>query len=564
MANDTSDASVRRQTSACSSEVPAEEDKQRHRSSCHSLVTFLPHSVFGRIHSFFLDSAPLLPVSRCCAGASCSAVAALVLLSSFWWVRREKQRRGNMSKSQRNAHRASKRKYQARKDRKNDFLDRAGDDYGYRNSPGGHIDTWRSREFPHLIPPMDVVVDDASHLSQDLNQDCSNGIGSKTHSSEPEVYLDYAGAALPSRSQLEGIMSRYATSGALANPHSTGPAASRTMLLIDQAKKLVLDHFNGHPGKSYDIGGANKDTKSAGLGADHHSGYEMIFTSGTTESLRIVAESFRWTSGKKVDDHKSQAGCGHKSMLLYPHNSHTSVVGMRGPAMEKGGTFRCVPLEQLVKATSNDFSECKFDSPKEGDFLKNQSRDHSWRSSHDDESDSQDDETVNHLLALPLECNFGGDRPDNASIAELIRQARRSSIERRTNGPKSQWSVLLDIAKAASTGPVNLRELDPDFACLSFYKVFGEPTGLGVLFVKRSSLHLLEEEHADKNTCTNRYFGGGSVDVVLAGQNFVSPRSEPSVASSFVRGSVHFRGISTLAPGLEELKRVGGMKKVSS
>ena len=50
---------------------------------------------------------------------------------------------------------------------------------------------------------------------------------------------------------------------------------------------------------------------------------------------------------------------------------------------------------------------------------------------------------------------------------------------------------------------------------------------------------------------------------MLAGKNFVSPRSEPSPISSFVHGSVHFRGISTLVHGFEELKRIGGMEKVS-
>ena len=67
----------------------------------------------------------------------------------------------------------------------------------------------------------------------------------------------------------------------------------------------------------------------------------------------------------------------------------------------------------------------------------------------------------------------------------------------------------------------------------------------------------------DKSIGTNRYFGGGSVDVVLSGQHFAYPRSEPSAASSFVHGSVHFRGISTLVHGFEEVKRVGGMDKVS-
>ena len=421
-------------------------------------------------------------------------------------------------------------------------MKRAGDNYGYQSSPAGHIDTWREREFPHLIPPIAnaAAADDAASVSP---------------TSEPEVYLDYAGAALPSRSQLESIMSHYSTAGALANPHSTGPAASRTMVLIEQAKKLVLDHFNGHPGKTHGIGTGGKDTKSGDLGPDHHPGYEVIFTSGTTESLRIVAESFRWTPGKESDDDASRTDCGRRrSVLLYPHNSHTSVVGMRGPAMAKGGTFRCVPLEKLTSATSNDFSEWAKEC--------NAPREDGCQTCSADKSSEENNDTVNHLMVLPIECNFGGDRPDN--IANLIRKARQPFIKQSDQRLKSRWSVLLDIAKAASTGPVGLRNLDPDFACLSFYKMFGEPTGLGVLFVKRSSLHLLEEKHTgDKSIGTNRYFGGGSVDVVLAGQNFVSPRSEPSAASSFVHGSVHFRGISTLLHGFEEVKRVGAMDKVS-
>lgn len=541
MANDTSDESAIRQTSVCSPEVPTEEEQHHRRLTPQTpMASFLPQAVIGLIHDF-VDSASSSSVS-----SSCASVTALLLLSSsfcIWWVRRKSQRLTNhhvVPKSQGIAHSSVRRYNQSRADRKNDFLRRAGDNYGYRSSPAGHIDTWRSREFPHLIPPIAIAEDDAGNLGS---------------TAEPEVYLDYAGAALPSRSQLENIMSHCAAAGALANPHSTGPAASRTMVLIEQAKKLVLDHFNGHPGKSYGIGGAEKDTKSGD--PDHHPGYEVIFTSGTTESLRIVAESFRWTPGREGDDNSSCSDCRRgRSVLLYPHNSHTSVVGMRGPAMANGGTFVCVSLEKLTGATSNDFREWE----KEGNASREKKSDkdsigcNCFRQRSDNET-SEGDETVNHLTVFPVECNFGGDRPQN--IAKLIQKARRPSIEQSGQHSKSRWSVLLDIAKAASTGPVDLRSLDPDFACLSFYKMFGEPTGLGVLFVKRSSLHLLEEKH------TNRYFGGGSVDVVLAGQNFASLRSEPSSASSFVHGSIHFRGISTLVNGFEEVKRVGGMDKVS-
>ena len=546
MANDTSDESSSiRQTSVCSPEVPTEGEHHNHRLPPDlSTTPFLPQLAVRLIHDF-VDSAPSTCVPSSCVSATCSA-AAILLLSSFWWIRRNRKSRRRTNhhagpKSQGALSSSTRRRIdRARIERKNDFLKRAGDNYGYRSSPAGHIDSWRSREFPHLIPPIAVAEDDAASVSPTL---------------EPEVYLDYAGAALPSRSQLESIMSHYATAGALANPHSTGPAASRTMVLIEQAKKSVLDHFNGHPGKAYGVGTTKEDAKSGDLGPDHHPGYDVIFTSGTTESLRIVAESFRWTPAEESDDDAPRTHCRRRrSVLLYPHNSHTSVVGMRGPAMAKGGTFRCVPLEKLTSATSKDFSEWAKEC--------NAPREDGCQMCSADKSSEEDNDTVNHLMVLPVECNFGGDRPHN--IAKLIQQARQPFMKQSGQRSKSRWSVLLDIAKAASTGPVDLRNLDPDFACLSFYKMFGEPTGLGVLFVKRSSLRLLEEKQTgDKSIDTNRYFGGGSVDVVLAGQNFVSSRSEPSAASSFVHGSVHFRGISTLVHGFEEVKRVGGMDKVS-
>jgi molybdenum cofactor sulfurtransferase len=126
---------------------------------------------------------------------------------------------------------------------------------------------------------------------------------------------------------------------------------------------------------------------------------------------------------------------------------------------------------------------------------------------------------------------------------------------------------MIDLAKAASTGPVNLKELDPDFACLSFYKMFGEPTGLGCLFVKRSSVDalMLENDHGTDNQNDSNserlrhYFGGGSVDVILPRADFGVRRSEPTLLASLKNGTVHFRGIAALRHGFDELDRLGGM-----
>jgi len=141
--------------------------------------------------------------------------------------------------------------------RKDDFVSRSGNDYGYATSQRGHINTWRGTEFPNLISPLVRSTKISSTTAQ---------------GEELIVYLDYAGAALPAKTQLQNIFEK--VPAILANPHSTGPAASKSSLLIEQAKTRILDLLNGHPSR-----------------IKNHVGYEVLFTSGTTEALRIVANA---------------------------------------------------------------------------------------------------------------------------------------------------------------------------------------------------------------------------------------------------------------------------------
>ena len=73
-----------------------------------------------------------------------------------------------------------------------------------------------------------------------------------TPDEQQEVYLDYAGSALPTRSQLRNIFKgeyHCPQSQVLANPHSMGPAAARTLSEIERVKKRILDHFHATPGR---------------------------------------------------------------------------------------------------------------------------------------------------------------------------------------------------------------------------------------------------------------------------------------------------------------------------
>jgi molybdenum cofactor sulfurtransferase len=385
--------------------------------------------------------------------------------------------------------------------RKETFLERSGGDYGYAGAPCGFIDQWRATELPGLIPPCDRSPEESG--------------------TEKEVYVDYAGSALPTSSQLREIQHILGAATVLANPHSNGPAASRTRRLVEQAKTRVLDLLHAHPGRYAAFGNVqptgtsvdgrcNDDDDEA---FDRHPGYEIVFTSGTTEALRILSERFPIRKG---------------SLFVYAQNSHTSVIGMRGPVRSRGGAFVCRTVAQL----EDDVERC---DPADVWF-------------DDKESTPLKTSPSNHLVAIPLECNFGGNRTKNArSVLSKLRQ-QSNDVDR--------YYSLLDIAKAASTSEINLNALNPDFAVLSFYKLFGEPTGLGCLLVKRSSMSVLCSGVDDDSRC---YFGGGAVDAVLSSTDFIAPRTEPTPLARLSSGTSHFRGIVALHAGLDELARVGGM-----
>lgn len=382
--------------------------------------------------------------------------------------------------------------------RKREFLLRVGDEYGYQGTNGGFIDDWRPKELPNLQLPV---------LKHQQSSDRKDDY-------EREIYLDYAGSALPTASQLRKAYTN--TSSILANPHSTGPAASRTVRGIEEVKKRILKYYCAAPGRFASL----ENPPSSFPQVECHPGYEILFTSGTTEALKTIAERFPWT--QQCDR------CGRTSILLYAQNSHSSVVGMRELVLNQGAAFQCYDLERIRNMTKDDFAslERRFMTNESG--FKNDCR-------------SCKDKKIRNLLVFSAECNFGGSSPDYKSIIATARE--------------SGWFTMLDIAKAASTLPIVLREANPDFASMSFYKIFGEPTGLGSLFVKRSSIPLLFESVKNKR----HYVGGGTVNLLLVEQDYLSQTESVAALKS---GTSHFRGILSLSHGFDELDRLGGMVKI--
>ena len=66
------------------------------------------------------------------------------------------------------------------------------------------------------------------------------------------------------------------------------------------------------------------------------------------------------------------------------------------------------------------------------------------------------------------------------------------------------YYTLLDAAALAPTSPISLRNTPVDAMAVSFYKMFGFPTGVGALVVREDFLRILNRP----------WFAGGTVDVV--------------------------------------------------
>ena len=61
--------------------------------------------------------------------------------------------------------------------------------------------------------------------------------------------------------------------------------------------------------------------------------------------------------------------------------------------------------------------------------------------------------------------------------------------------------MLLDAASHVSTSPLDLSSTHPHFVTISFYKMFGFPTGVGALLVRKDCADVL----------VKTYYGGGTV-----------------------------------------------------
>ncbi|EOD20846.1 hypothetical protein EMIHUDRAFT_458486 [Emiliania huxleyi CCMP1516] len=161
--------------------------------------------------------------------------------------------------------------------------------------------------------------------------------------------------------------------------------------------------------------------------------------------------------------------------------------------------------------------------------------------------------------ACHTSCNLTGDVSDIRAASAGLAQLGTGT-----------WWLMLDAAKAAATGPLHLHASGAALCAVSFYKLFGSPTGLGTpparrslpraLLVRRDALRLLRKDSR------HGYFGGGSVAAALPHPLSSPPAAPPHAPrdDQNADGTAHYLGVAALARGFEVLEAVGGPAAIAA
>lgn len=215
--------------------------------------------------------------------------------------------------------------------------------------------------------------------------------------------------------------------------------------------------------------------------------YILVFTQNASAALKLVGESFAFAPG---------------SRYLLTFDNHNSVNGIREFARSKGAHVQYAPLTM---------PELRMDLSRLEPLL------------------DQAEPARANLFAYPAQSNFSGVKHQ----LELVAKAQSKG-----------WSVLLDAAALVPTSRLDLSAVQPDFVTLSFYKMFGHPTGVGALLIRRSALAKLKRP----------WFAGGTVNFAsVQGQTHILSANE----AAFEDGTLNYLSIPAVEIGLRHLESIG-------
>lgn len=160
---------------------------------------------------------------------------------------------------------------------------------------------------------------------------------------------------------------------------------------------------------------------------------EIIFTSGTTESINLVAHSF----GKKYISKGDE-------IIVTAMEHHSNILPWQQLCEEKGASLKVVPINEAGELLMDEYKK----------LLNGKTK----------------------IVAVTHISNtLGTINP----VKEIIALAHAQKVP-----------VLVDGAQAVPHIAVDVQDLDADFYCFSGHKLFG-PTGVGILYGKEELLNEL-------------------------------------------------------------------------
>jgi molybdenum cofactor sulfurtransferase len=220
--------------------------------------------------------------------------------------------------------------------------------------------------------------------------------------------------------------------------------------------------------------------------------YEVIFTPNATGALRLVGEAYPF-------------GPGDQYLLTF--DNHNSVNGIREFARAKGARVSYIAVTPPDMRVPHDPLARLLT--------------HSAPGGH-------------NLFAYPAQSNFSGVQHPLEWIAEA--QA-------------AGWDVLLDAAAFVPTNRLDLSVWHPDYVSLSFYKMFGYPTGIGALLVRHPALAKLRRP----------WYAGGNTTFssVQASEAPGAGFYRTPGAAGFEDGTVDYLGIPAVVIGLDHISAIG-------
>ncbi|MFE7800345.1 aminotransferase class V-fold PLP-dependent enzyme [Nocardia sp. NPDC057440] len=228
--------------------------------------------------------------------------------------------------------------------------------------------------------------------------------------------------------------------------------------------------------------------------------YTVIFTANATAACRLVGEAYPF---------------GRATRFVLTADNHNSVNGIREFARSRRARTEYIPIAGSELRVTESAVRAALERRTVQESLSMPT--------------VNGRETSRGLFAYPAQSNFTGvQHPlDWVDIAH-----------------EHGFDVLLDAAAYLPTHELDLTAVRADFVPVSWYKLFGYPTGVGCLIARRDALSRLRRP----------WFSGGTVQAASVQGGWHAPAAG---SAEFEDGTVNFLAIPDIEHGLNWLRGVG-------